>query len=94
MNIPGQEIRFHNEDVHAIGSKNDKKQSFWVMWIDEGYAETFGLTLLGGRNFSEKENKTSTCLINETAAIALGYQTPTDAVNTTILTGERTPLRF
>ena len=61
MNIPGQEIRFHDEGVHAVGSKNEKKQSFWVMWIDEGYQETFGLTLLGGSNFNQKELMTLLC---------------------------------
>jgi putative ABC transport system permease protein len=84
MNIPGQEIRFHDEDIHAVGSSNIKKQSFWVMWIDEGYQETFGLKLLGGRNFLETETGL-TCMINESAARALGYENPTDAVNTTIM---------
>jgi len=88
MNIPGQEIRFHDEAVYAVGSKNEKKQSFWVMWIDEGYTETFGLTLAGGRNFNEREMGRS-CLINETAAIALGYKNPSDAVNTTIITSDQ-----
>lgn len=87
MNIPGEEIRFHDEAVHAIGSKNEKKQSFWVMWIDEGYVETFGLTVLGGRNFNEKEFG-QTCLINETAAKALGYKIPTDAINTKLITSD------
>jgi putative ABC transport system permease protein len=88
MNIPGEEIRFHDEAVHAVGSKNEKKQSFQVMWIDEGYQETFGLTLLNGRNFNEKEFG-ATCLINETAAIALGYDKPEDAVNTSIITNDQ-----
>jgi len=87
MNIPGQEIRFHDEGIHAVGSSNLKKQSFWVMWIDEGYHDTFGLTLAGGRNFKETEAGLS-CMINETAARALGYENPVDAVNTSILTGE------
>ena len=93
MNIPGQEIRFHDEGIHAVGSENEKKQSFWVMWVDEGYQETFGMTLLGGRNFNSQESgKGTTCMINETAARALGYKTPTDAVNTTILTSENKPV--
>lgn len=87
FNIPGQEIRFHDENVHAIGAKNEKKQSFWVMWIDDGYQETFGLTLVGGRNFNEKEAG-ATCLINETAAQALGYKSPADAVNTTLIASD------
>jgi putative ABC transport system permease protein len=88
MNIPGQEIRFHDEGVHPIGSTNEKKQSFWIMWIDEGYLDTFGLTLAGGRNFNEKEFG-ETCLINETAALALGYKTPGDAVNTILTTSDQ-----
>ncbi len=93
MNIPGQEIRFHDEGIHAVGSENEKKQSFWIMWIDEGYQETFGMTLLGGRNFNSQESgKGITCVINETAARALGYTTPTDAVNTTILTSDNKPV--
>jgi putative ABC transport system permease protein len=87
FNIPGQEIRFHDEGAHAVGSNNDKKQSFWVMWVDEGYQPTFGLKLVSGRNFNEKEFG-NTSLINETAARALGYENPSDAVNTDIITGE------
>jgi putative ABC transport system permease protein len=85
MNIPGQEIRFHDEGVHAVGTTNEKKQSFWIMWIDEGYHDTFGMTLAAGRNFNDKEPGTS-CIINESTAIALGYSNPADAVNTTIVT--------
>ena len=90
MNIPGEEIRFHDEGVHAVGSKNEKKQSFWIMWIDEGYQDTFDMDLLAGRNFNQKKSG-SGCVINESAAIALGFKTPTDAVNTTILTGDQKP---
>jgi len=91
MNIPGEEIRYHDEDVHAVGSKNEKKQSFRIMWIDEGYQETFGMILTGGRNFRDREFG-NTCIINETAARALGYANPADAVNTSILTSEHKPV--
>ena len=88
FNIPGQEIRFHDEGVHVVGSENLKKQSFWVMWIDEGFQDTFGLTLSGGRNFHEVEGG-PTCLVNETAARALGFVNTADAVNTTLVTGDQ-----
>jgi putative ABC transport system permease protein len=88
MNIPGQEIRYHDEAVHAVGSANEKKQSYWIMWIDEGYMETFDLTLISGRNFRERESGL-TCLINETAAKALGYANPIDAVNTKLITTDQ-----
>ncbi len=87
MNVPGQEIRYHDEGVHAVGTTNEKKQSFWIMWIDEGYQETFGMNLLGGRNFNEKEFD-NTCIINEATALALGYLSPSDAINTKIITQE------
>lgn len=87
MNIPGQEVRFHDEGVHAVGSSNLEKQSYRVMMIDEGYQETFGMKLIGGRNFNQKEFGT-TVVINETAARALGYARPTDAVNTEIITND------
>ncbi len=87
MNIPGQEIRFHDEGIHATGAGSEKKQSFWVMWVDEGYTETFGLTLSAGRNFREREFD-PVCLINETAAKALGYDSPSRALNTTVITSD------
>lgn len=87
MNIPGQEIRFQDAGVHAVGSSNLKKQSYWTMLIDEGYQETFGLKLVSGRNFNQKEFD-NTVIINETAARALGYSEPADAVNTDIITNE------
>jgi putative ABC transport system permease protein len=88
MNIPGQEIRFHDEAVHAVGSENLKKQSFWVMWADEGYIETFGISLLAGRNFAEQEPD-AVCLINETAAKALGYKNPVEAESGEIITQDQ-----
>jgi putative ABC transport system permease protein len=84
FNIPGEELRFHDEGIVAVGGKNDKKSAFWIGWIDDGYVKTFGLTLLGGRNF-ERDEKGNTCLINERGAIALGYTNPLDAIGTAII---------
>lgn len=84
FNIPGQEIRFHDEALHAVGSDNLKKQSFAVMWIDEGFQPTFDMQLAGGRNFALREPRSS-CIINETAARALGFTNPADAVSTTLI---------
>lgn len=84
MNIPGQEIRFHNEAIHAVGSYNLKKQMFWEMWVDEGYTETFGIPVINGRNFTSEE-KDNACLINETAAQALGYKNPADAAGARLI---------
>jgi putative ABC transport system permease protein len=87
MNIPGEELRWHDESIHAIGGNNDKKQSFWVGWADEGYLGTFGLTLINGRNFQPREFGNN-CLINEEGAKSLGYANSKDAVNTEIINSE------
>jgi putative ABC transport system permease protein len=87
MNIPGQEIRYHDEDLHAVGTANEKKQSVRVMWIDESFVETFGLTPTGGRDFNEKEGG-ATCLVNETAVQALGFESAADAINATLYTND------
>jgi putative ABC transport system permease protein len=87
MNVPGEEIRFHDEGVYSVGSSNDKKQSFWVMWIDDGYEETFGMKLIAGRNLNRVEGG-NVCIINEKAARDLGFSKPEDAVNTSIINSE------
>ncbi|HEX6227436.1 MAG TPA: ABC transporter permease, partial [Chryseolinea sp.] len=91
MNVPGEEIRYHDEGVHAIGGNSEKKQSFWIMWVDEGYQDTFGMSLLEGRNFRASDSR-GTCIINESAARALGYENPRDAVNNTLITGQQKSL--
>jgi putative ABC transport system permease protein len=80
MNIPGEEIRFHDENIRVSGSSNDKKQSYWISLIDDQYLETFGLKLLAGRNF-QANNQQNICMVNETAIKALGFKTPAEAVN-------------
>jgi putative ABC transport system permease protein len=91
MNIPGEEIRFHDEGVHAVGGDSKRKQSFWLMWIDEGYQDTFGMTLLEGRNFNANDSNEK-CIINESAALALGFEDPKAAVNTTLITSDQKSL--
>jgi putative ABC transport system permease protein len=81
--VPGAEIRFHDEGVHAIGRDNDKKQSFQVLWVDDGFQETFDMKLLGGRNFNQVE-KGYYCVVNESAVAALGYTSREDALNTRV----------
>jgi putative ABC transport system permease protein len=84
FNIPGQEIRFHDEALHAVGSDNNKKQSFGVMWIDEGFQHTFDIQLISGRNFELRE-PVGSCIVNETAARALGFSDPATAVTASLI---------
>ncbi len=85
MNIPGEELRFHDESIRLVGSQNDKKRTFWTSNTDDGYLKTFGLKLLAGRNINENDKHDRNCMINATAAKALGFQNPEDAVNAQFL---------
>jgi len=87
FNIPGQEIRFHDEGVQAVGRDNSNKQPFRILWVDDGYQETFDMQLLVGRNFNPTE-KGNVCLINESAVRALGYTKPEEAINTNLITSD------
>ena len=61
------------------GGPPDQQLLFNLNVIDENYLETFGLTLVAGRNFrpDEPQSETSTpCLINETAAAKMGWSDP------------------
>lgn len=87
LNIPGQEIRKHDETIRLAGGNNDKKYTYWIANIDEGYLPVFGLTLLAGRNITETD-KGNGCLVNEAAIKALGFTNPANAVNATIISGK------
>jgi putative ABC transport system permease protein len=87
MNIPGEEPRFHDENIRTPQGANDTKRSFSISWIDEGYIETFGLKLLSGRNFSPND-RINFCLVNETATRILGFKSPRDAVNAEFITDQ------
>lgn len=87
MNIPGEELRYHDESIRRPGGNNDKKQTFWISLIDDGYLDTYGLQLVSGRNLVESDKTNGGCLINESAARALGYSDPAKAVNAVFLAG-------
>ncbi|MCG8607171.1 ABC transporter permease [bacterium] len=59
-----------------------------VEWIDYDFLDTYGISVLAGRNFGPTFTAdTSAVLINETAALTLGFDTPTDAVGQSINIG-------
>lgn len=93
MNIPGQELRFHDEGIRLQGGNNEKKQSYWISQIDDGYIGTFGLKLLAGRNIEERDRNNG-CIVNESAAKALGFATPQQAINANLLSGKDKPMQI
>ncbi len=93
MNIPGEEMRFHDERVRIAGSENDIRQSYWVSFIDNGYLETFGLKLVAGRNFEANDQK-QLCLVNEAATRTLGFKNPQEAVNAEFITSNNEKVKI
>jgi putative ABC transport system permease protein len=56
--------------------ETNKYPSVRVLRIDEDYLKTIGVTFLAGRNFSIAFNDSSSFIINESAAKALGLENP------------------
>jgi putative ABC transport system permease protein len=61
----------------AEGFTNENMPSLRVMAADADFVKTFGMTLVGGRNFSDElASDSTTYLINEEAARQLGWTDP------------------
>ena len=83
MNIPGQANKYNNVAV----SRNRQKvnASFNLSFADENYFPTYQVPIIAGRNFYpniavEKDK----VILNEKAAIILGFSSAADAVGETI----------
>jgi putative ABC transport system permease protein len=59
-----------------------------VEWIDYDFIDTYGISVLAGRNFGPTFTAdTAGVLINETAALTLGFDTPSEAVGQSVNIG-------
>jgi len=74
---------------------NSPSISFGINVIDPDFIESYGLTLLAGRNFIEKDfpgehfgDKIEPVIINRRGTEMLSYAKPEDAINATIYWGE------
>jgi putative ABC transport system permease protein len=57
-------------------------------WADSQYLKTYGLKLVAGRNFMERDSLTEV-VVNETFVRKLGFQDPANVLNQTIEDGTR-----
>ncbi|MEM1215971.1 MAG: FtsX-like permease family protein, partial [Bacteroidota bacterium] len=54
--------------------------------VDDQYRSTFGIDLIAGRDFSlQRDSSAQTVMVNEQAALRLGFNNPADIVGTNIL---------
>jgi putative ABC transport system permease protein len=81
MNVPGQPLRFRNNNISVPGKQGDLKQSITIGNIDNGYIETYGLKLLAGENFDNLPRLDSAkVLVSESTVKILGYHSPAEAI--------------
>ena len=87
--IPGNEIYWRAATFEASNGNTLNNPS--VLPVGTGYFSVFGINLLAGRTFSAtKDNYHGTVIINQKAALALGFTKPEDAIGRSVKTGEIT----
>ncbi len=74
--IPGSGQPFGLVPVHGEGMAAEARLEMAADWVEHDFAETFGLKLIAGRDFSPEfsTDPVEALLINETAALALGWR--------------------
>lgn len=91
MNVPGQPLRFRNNNISLPDRQTELKQSVTIGNIDNGYLETYGLKLLAGQNFDVLQRLDSAkVLISESTARILGFNNPAEAIGRQIRMDGRT----
>lgn len=75
--VPGRE-RFYGWDIVPEGREKDMPINIKTLGVDEGFADTYKLRFIDGRNFSRviTTDQTEAFIINEAAAKMLGWQDP------------------
>ncbi len=67
----------------------DEGKMMYYHFYDYDFIREFNINIIAGRNFSDKitSDTMNTCLLNETAAAALGFRSPAEAVGKFIIDG-------
>ncbi|WP_373523111.1 ABC transporter permease [Aquiflexum sp.] len=92
--LPGISYNFFASGITPMVPRpEDKDKSYGMMIMDEEFTDTYGISLLAGRDFSIEEasqgyGKTKKLMLNEKGALTLGFETAEDAVGQNILWGE------
>jgi putative ABC transport system permease protein len=86
MNIPGEPLRFRNNNITIPGKNSELKQTITIGNIDEGFIETYNLKLLAGNNFDlSRQLDSAKIIISESAAKIFGFNTPAEAIDQQIV---------
>ncbi|HEX8377110.1 MAG TPA: ABC transporter permease [Pedobacter sp.] len=80
--VPGQKVDWNAGGIKLVGADPTTDKQYRIQGIDYDYVDFYGLTILKGRNFSEKHRTDpKAVLFNEAAIKLLGYKNPEDALN-------------
>jgi putative ABC transport system permease protein len=85
--VPGRPV--DNYAIKIVGEADDKNQSMWHMYFDEGFIPLYGIGMAAGRAF-QKDMPTDVAgafLINEAAVKAFGWTRPEEALGKRLQTG-------
>lgn len=85
QNIPGESYNFSTEGImRPTGQKGDEKKRYNMLLTDEQFFTTYGMSFAAGQGFKTSDNlgdfKFRNVVINEAAAIQLGFQSPSEAI--------------
>lgn len=87
--IPGKEILWKRQDVRRPEDSPNTVKTYAYTYIDYDFINTFNLSLIAGRNYTESENENgNVVIINETAVKQLGFKDILNVIDSYILVGE------
>jgi putative ABC transport system permease protein len=80
--VPGGDFPW-GTTINRMDAPKSTAEEVYVTWVSYEFLETYGLNLIYGRNFAEEfeSDREGSVLLNETAALALGFDSGRQAVN-------------
>ena len=90
--IPGGSVAM-NILMRKGGVKDSDGKMGDATWVDPDFVETYGIQIISGKTWNSStlaDSVMRTVMINETAVSMLGFGTPNQAINETIIIGQET----
>lgn len=88
--IPGCKVLLERQDIRKPDDLPGTLRSYTYIYFDEDFINSFKLTLLEGRNFTNNGKAEATnIIINEAAVKQLGYKNAASALNSFVLVGKK-----
>ncbi|MBO0937511.1 ABC transporter permease [Fibrella sp. HMF5335] len=85
-NVPGRWYNFSGNGItRQVARPGDEQKSYNVLFVDDRYVPTFGIKMAAGQNFNPTMTETpyekgGYVLLNEKAALAMGFNSAKEAV--------------